>query len=123
MEGVIVLDTFETVIGHNPGFNFGAGTCFLCALACFITCLILVSDCRSGDNFFGFLTTAFFAVGMICFMLNSPVYETRQEVYIEPTVNFAEFQQRYEIVGQDGVVYIVRDLLDEVPDVGDSTGN
>ena len=123
MEGVIVLDTFETIIGHNPGFNFCAGAFFLCALISFIVCLVLVSNCQSGDSFFGFLTTAFFAVGMICFMLNSPVYETRQEVYIEPTVNFAEFQERYEIISQDGVVYTVRDLLDETPDVGDPTNN
>ena len=113
MEGVIILDTFETVIGHQPAFTLASWLCLAGFIIFFIIGIIATSNCRSEAGFFGFVAVVC-ATAMILFtMLANPIKETRYEAYIFPNVNFGDFQEHYEIVRQDGGSYIIREVDNE----------
>lgn len=57
----------------------------------------------------------FLIVGGFCFYIEGtvPVYDhTEYKVTVDETVNMNEFFEKYELVGQEGKIYIVQD---EVP--------
>lgn len=58
-----------------------------------------------------FLSVAliFFAVGMAIGAFGPREQITRYQVLIDETVSFVEFNERYEIISQDGTIYTIQE--------------
>ena len=109
MQGVEILSTFEyiTKYGWNPWiFAVFLG---ITALAAFVLYFAKKED---------FILVIIFGL-LVSTMVSSPVfgtapkeYETRYKVIIDDTVSLNEFFETYEIIDQDGKIYIVREIKD-----------
>ena len=114
MNGVEILSSAEVVV--DTCFNWDLFTAFLCG---FIVAGVLLgiffgSICRSWSTFFyTMLIFAFIgiAVGVMgAFSEQIPTkYETHYKVTINDEVSLNEFYEKYEIVKQEGKIYIVRE--------------
>ena len=113
MEGVIILDTFETVVGHQPAFGFASWLCLIGFIVFFIMGIIATYNCWSEAGFFGFIAVVCFTAMLLFTMLANPIKETRYEAYIFPNVNLGDLQEHYEVVGKDGGCYILREVDNE----------
>ena len=113
MEGVIILDTFETVVGHQPAFSFPSWLCLAGFILFFIMGIIATNNCRSEAGFFGFIAVVCFTAMLLFTLLANPIKETQYRAYIFPNVSLGEFQERYEIVRKDSGSYIIREVDNE----------
>ena len=111
MDGVIVLKTFETRIGYAHGPTWLGITFLIIAISIFLYGVIAGVlkqdyDCI-GLSFL--ISLVFLLITLIPWGASTPIYETRQQVYITEQIDMNEFYQHYEIVEQDGVTLIVRE--------------
>jgi hypothetical protein len=108
MEGVLILNTFE-VVERAPGWTWWAlipiaFAIFFIALA--VWCSYNAEDAPS----FIFSILAGVAIGaLIAALLTgkelSP--ETHYQVIVDESVSFAEFNEKYEVIEQEGAIYTV----------------
>ena len=113
MEGVIILDTFETIVGHQPAFGLPSWLCLAGFILFLVVGIIAVSNCWDEAGFFGFIAVVCFTAMVLFTMLANPIKETRYEAYIFPDVSFGDLQEHYEIVGKNGGSYILREVDNE----------
>ena len=117
MNGVVILNEIEAVVSHTWGFS-----------PCGILLIILGIISIGMDIYFGIknktkdkntklLSKAGVIVALVpilmgttLFMTGKTITETQYEIYMPGEVNMVEFNERYEIVEQHGLIYTVRDL-------------
>lgn len=120
MEGVKILFAKEITRSVWNGFvwHWGLALVILIGLI-FIGIAIYASwQCIGSKGDIAFLLiagTGMLLLGGFGFYLNGtvPVYDhTEYKVTVDETVNMNEFFEKYELIGQEGKIYIVKD---EVP--------
>lgn len=116
MSGVEILSTAEVV----TAFADWSWSSFLTAfsLMAFIAALIGIGfgakERKWKTGFCMFLSVSLIAGGFIGFicgkLITEPIeYTTHYKVTIDESVSMAEFIEKYEIIDQDGKIYIVRE--------------
>lgn len=110
MQGVEILSIFETAIEF--GWCWWMFGIFLVLTAIFCFFLYAANDLESVfyTAILGLLVSIF--VSSPVTGINPKEYETRYKVTIDDTVSLNEFFETYEIVDQDGKIYIVREIKD-----------
>ena len=114
MSGVEILATEEVAIAWAgwswKGFLLTVGLCFLVGIIAGI--LAGISDDWELGTIIFFVT---FVVGSALFgtlvgcTAGEPIeYKTQYKVIIDDSVSMNEFKKKYEIIDQDGKIYIVR---------------
>ena len=70
-----------------------------------------MSSCKIKIIPYIFLSVAltFFAIGMAIGVFGPREQITRYQVLIDETVSFVEFNERYEIISQDGTIYTIQE--------------
>ena len=118
MEGVEILFAEETtrLVWNGFVWHWGAAIAVIAGLILIIFGICSAINCTNKEDgfiiFVGFLALvagcfAFYIVGTV------PVYDhTEYKVIVDETVNMNEFFEKYELVDQEGKIYIVKD---EVP--------
>ena len=116
MDGITVLKTYDAVAGNAWGWSW-AGFCIilfgLIATAILIYLGIKYKDLISsiiGAIFILFLCGIF---SSICFGSAEKVYEPRYDVYIHGTINMDEFNEKYQVIKQDGLIYTITENTTE----------
>ena len=119
MNGIVILNEVEAVIGHTLGFSW-CGLIF--SLGC--VALLVIDFCfnykakKNGSRVKPFTSgvLCFVALGLILGALNflnaKEITEPQYEIYVPGEVNMVEFTKHYEIVDQRGLIYTVRDLTE-----------
>ena len=109
MTGVEILDTF-TVETALPIELFIMRIVFTFAVV-FVMCL-----CANCTTLFSFIVALIAAASVALASLpitsKNPEKETRYEVIVSDEVNFNEFNEKYEILDQDGKIYTVRERVE-----------
>jgi hypothetical protein len=108
MEGVTILNTFE-IVERAPGWTWWAlipiaFTIFFIALA--IWCITDVY----GEIYIipSFLAGVGLAVSLVvCLTAKELPPETHYNVIVDESVSFAEFNEKYEVIDQEGLIYTV----------------
>lgn len=125
MNGVVVLNEFEAVVGHTFGFNWIS--LFICLVGVWFLIMDLFFNLkeRKRGNKISLISSStaalaflFIFCGLLGFNLAEEVVETHYEIYMPGEVNMVEFTQHYEIVDQRGFIYTVRDLTDNEVEEG-----
>lgn len=120
MEGVEILFAEEVTRSVWNGFVWHWGLAFVVLFGLILIGVAIYSSCNcsalDGE------TTAMAVIGFIlliagifCFYFNGtvPVYNyTKYKVTVDETVNMNEFFEKYELIDQEGKIYIVKN---EVP--------
>lgn len=114
IDGLNVLHTYEIV---NPEWNdkMFPAVCFgVVALAGVALIIYIFRDKESAKQasfptFIVILLTLFMMVFSIYGFTHLPEnkYQTRYDVTIEDSVNFNEFNSKYEVVKQEGLIYTI----------------
>lgn len=110
MDGITVLSISEGII-HGVGWNLDC-TFLLVPLILFASLFLLGLIVEEG-NLFAYGLTGLFIFGGLCYYN----YRTRGEVgtypiykvTIDESVSFEEFNKRYEVINQDGLIYEIKE--------------
>lgn len=108
MEGVTILNQFVVESGLiSPWLEIGCSLCVLGFLGVVIFGIIAASE---GRLLIPLILAALCFFAGVCIGISGPqVNETHYQVTISDEVNFNEFNERYEIIEQNGLIYTVRE--------------
>ena len=108
MAGIEILNSFEVPIEYT--FNWVAALVAVIIIAIIITILAIITDV---DWWIGFIVS--FLVGILlgiivgCETEVPSKYETHYDVLISEEVLLMDFLEEYEVVGQEGKIYTIRE--------------
>lgn len=109
---VLILKTYEEVIGHTPGWSNSYIWWLLAGILLLGIGILLMVKKPLLDSLVvvtvmaGMFSIAIFILS-IC--LHTPVTETRYVVLPTEDVGLVEFYDKYDVIEQDGMTYIVRE--------------
>ena len=108
MTGIEILNSFEVPIEY--AFNWVVALVSFIIIAIFMVILVIITD---GEWWVG-LIIGFLAGVMLGIMLGCAAqvpskYETHYDVLISEEVLLMDFLEEYEIVGQEGKIYTIRE--------------
>ena len=109
--GVLILKTYEETIGYTAGWSANYIWWLLVGILLFSIGIVLIvnmeSDASAGLVFVtGVISIAVF---ILCICYHTPVKETRHVVLPTEDVGLIEFYDKYDVIKQDGMTYIVRE--------------
>lgn len=116
MEGVRVLAE-NAIVFNQYDFVWNLGTIF-CYIVATLFVIFTVALIKDGD--IGAIVASVFAIFMIIVGTGIANVQGMKEVYdyteykviIDDTVNMNEFMEKYEILGRDGEIYIVKEVAE-----------
>lgn len=108
MEGIEILSVGKTLInsGYNIGLMFAAG--LLITVSGVILAIIYDEDCIA---FLGMMLGLFVGI-WVGFASSEPEYAPTYKVTISDTVSLNDFNEKYEILEQDGKIYTIMERND-----------
>lgn len=111
MEGVTILNSYETLTNASSIFLYFVWGCVFIALAIALSYLFIVDNYSSTSTAIFAIVAGALAVILFC---NVPEknYETRYQVTINDSVSMNEFQSKYEIIEIEGKIYTVRERVE-----------
>ena len=118
MEGVEILFAEETtrLVWNGFVWHWGAAIAVIAGLVLIVFGIRSTVNCTSAeDGFIILIGVIALIAGCVAFYLEGsiPVYDhTKYKVIVDETVDMNEFFEKYELVDQEGKIYIVKD---EVP--------
>ena len=117
MNGVVILNEIKAVVSYTWGFSLcGILLIILGAISIGIDIYFRIKNKTKDKNTkllskAGVMIALFFVLmSATLFMTGKAITETQYEIYMPGEVNMVEFNERYEIVEQRGLIYTVRDL-------------
>lgn len=113
MDGVIILDTLKVVESNDSGniILFAFGTILIC-IGFWVLYYTLSKISQFGFKLIAFTILAGLLVvtGFIMCVPNSSGYEkTQYQVLLTEDANIVEFKEKYEIIREQGITYIVEE--------------
>ena len=115
MDSVVILDSYEAVTGYS--FNWNA--VWVAAIAVFIICLVAylatVWDCEVLPWTLSLIGLWIVCTALIGGLFGATVaakpseYTTEYKVYLEGNVDMTEFTEKYDIIGQEGLIFTIRE--------------
>ena len=109
MNGITVLKTYEVIADSTWGWSWGGFAIALIGLVIAIGMTYLMIKEKTYSDIIAIIFILFLSVGfsLACFDSAEKVYETRYDIYIHGTINMDEFNKKYRIIAQDGLVYTI----------------
>lgn len=116
MDGITVVNTIQGIVGYSNGITAGfvimAFLAFFLAVFAFFAIYILIAK-KDFAAFVPFIFSVSFAI-IFGVAANAqyhvkPIYGLQQVVFVDDSVNFNEFMDRYEIIKQEGQLYTIRE--------------
>lgn len=107
MEGIEILSVGETVV--NPGYNIG----LMFFVGLFITFVGIITGMICDEEsiaFLGMVLGLFIGI-WVGFITSEPEYAPVYKVTISDTVSLNDFNERYEILEQDGKIYTIKERM------------
>lgn len=111
MDGVTILRSYEVLTGWAPGWSWPGLVCALLALLALSLCLYIAHRRPSQWQILlmlGIIVATFIAVSVAMFIEATPVYEIQYDAYLSGTVDMTLFTRKYEILRQDGLLFVLR---------------
>lgn len=116
MQGIEILSTAEVITEYTYNYWLAGSIYLLLVIGSGIfDALVAYSNCDSwlegaglGILISGLLGLFVFAGA--CVATQEPIaYETQYKVLLDESIQLTEFLEKYEILGQDGKIYIIRE--------------
>jgi len=116
MNGIVVLNKIEAVIGYTWGFSGWALFATITGFGLAIAALYEYIKKKDKTSFISniIVSLALIVLAIPSFASAKEITEEQFEIYMPAEVNMADFNERYEIVEQRGLIYTVREIEDTV---------
>ena len=111
MDGVTILRSYEVLTGWASGWSWPGLVCALLALFALSLCFYILYRRPSQWqiwSMFGIIVAIFIAASVAMFIEATPVYEIQYDAYLSGTVDMTLFTRKYEILRQDGLLFVLR---------------
>ena len=111
MGGVTILRSYEVLTGWVPGWSWiGLASAILALLA--LSLCIFIAHRRPAQwqvwLMLGTIAVILIAATVASFTNAIPVYEIQYDAYLSGTVDMTLFARKYEILEQDGLLFMLR---------------
>ena len=111
MGGVTILRSYEVLTGWAPGWSWiGLASAILALLA--LSLCIFVAHRRPTQwkvwLTLGIMAIILIAATVVSLMNAVPIYEIQYDAYLSGTVDMTLFTRKYEILEQDGLLFMLR---------------
>ena len=115
MDGITVLKSYEAVAYTTWGWSWVGFVIALMGLAVAIGITYLIIKEKSYSDIVGVVLILFLSglLSLVCFNSGTKVYEPRYDVYIHGTINMDEFNEKYRVIDQDGLIYTITENTTE----------
>lgn len=113
MDGVTILRSYEVLTGWAPGWSWPGLVFALLALFALSLCLYIAHRRPTQWKVWltlGAISAIFIAAASVMFIIATPVYEIQYDAYLSGTVDMSLFARKYEILRQDGLLFVLRDI-------------
>ena len=112
MEGITILNEFTSTGEILAPWSYIGIVAFIIGLFGLIFCPTIIKPCQRLLT----ILTIFFAIsllfGVFIVAFAPRKEETRYQVIIDGSVNFNEFNERYEIISQEGLIYTITEKME-----------
>lgn len=115
MDGITVLKSYEAVAYTTWGWSWGGFAIVLLGLIATAILIYLGIKDKDWSSIVGIIFFLFLSgvLSQACFNSAEKVYEPRYDVYIHGTINMDEFNEKYRVIDQDGLVYTITENTTE----------
>lgn len=109
MDGITILKSYEAVAYTTWGWSWIGFVIALMGLAVAIGITYSIIKEKSYNDIVGVILILFLTgvLSLVCFSSAEKVYEHRHDVYIHGTINMDEFNEKYRVIKQDGLIYTI----------------
>ena len=109
--GVLILKTYEETIGYTAGWSANYIWWLLAGILLFGIGIVLIVNMAPDAPVVAIFTIGIvsIAIFILCICYHAPVKETRHVVLPTEDVGLIEFYDKYDVIEQDGMTYIVRE--------------
>ena len=111
MDGVTILRSYEVLTGWAPGWSWPGLVCALLALFALSLCFYILYRRPSQRQIwlmFGIIASVLILASVAMFIEATPVYEIQYDADLSGTVDMTLFTRKYEILRQDGLLFVLR---------------
>ena len=111
MDGVTILRSYEVLTGWAPGWSWPGLVCALFALFAVVLCFYVVYRRPSQWRIWlmlGIIAAILIVASVVSFTNAVSIYEIRYDAYLSGTVDMSLFARKYEILRQDGLLFVLR---------------
>lgn len=111
MDGVTILRSYEVLTGWMPGWSWIGLASGILALLALSLCIFIVYRRPARWQVWltlGFIAGILIAATVVAFTNAVPVYEIQYDAYLSGTIDMTLFARKYEILEQDGLLFILR---------------
>ena len=105
MNGVTILNTCQEYT-NLQALGLGFGAVVACVAAIFLVGFMFE---KTHNTFLSFVVPIIVFVMALCGLLRIPSSEDHYEVMIDDSVSMTEFNEKYEIIEQRGMIYKVKE--------------
>ena len=110
MEGITILNqTLHEGAIVDPLFGIGLALVGAALLLCFTGAFMGACGIKIIPYIFLGISLTFLVIGMAIGIFGPREEITRYQVLIDDSVSFIEFNDRYEIINQDGAIYTIQE--------------
>lgn len=109
MDGITVLKTYDAVVVNTWGWSWPGFIIALAALAILIVSVYYTIKDKNACNLLVGLIIFFFMALMstVMFSEGTKIKQPYYNVYIHGTINMDEFNEKYRVIKQDGLIYTI----------------
>lgn len=107
MEGVVILNQFEQVIGTTWGWDYFCTFCAIFTLVGLFGVWYWWHKKKKADKYSIAWAILLLVITLFGSYNATSITETRYEIYLPAEVNMSEFTEKYRIVEQRGWIYTV----------------
>lgn len=110
MNGVTILNTYNKYIS-GPGINGAVIFFIILIILCILSFIICIKDKDNDAPCFLVVAIIFSLIAYGFYCHGNPTYSSYEayRITIDDTVLFNEFNQKYEIIDQEGSIYTVKE--------------
>ena len=115
MDGITVLKSYDAIVANTwgwswPGFVVGLMTLVTLAVSIYYA----IKDKKSSNLIPGLVFLIFGTfISILMFAEGIKIKQPYYDVYIHGTVNMDEFNEKYQVIKQDGLIYTITENVTE----------
>lgn len=115
MDGITVLKTYDAVVANTWGWSWPGFVVGLMILATLAVSIYYTIKEKKASNLIPGLVVSIFGtiISFLMFATGAKIKQPYYDVYIYGIINMDEFNEKYRVIKQDGLIYTITENMTE----------